>query len=64
MVSKRVSGKQVLRINPKKSLSPFYGEIIVYPHRLIRPRENSGLLRGRLHKGWANVLGCLQFLSV
>jgi hypothetical protein len=35
MVSKRVSGKQVLRINPKKSLSPFYGEIIVYPHRQL-----------------------------
>jgi hypothetical protein len=30
----------------------------------IRPRQNSALLRGRLHKDSAIVLDCIEFLSV
>jgi hypothetical protein len=39
MVSKRVSGKRVLRINPKKALSPFYGEIVIYPKRQLVKKD-------------------------
>src|SRR6267378_5402064 len=35
MVLKRIRRKGVPRINPKKSLSPFYGEIVIYPQRQL-----------------------------
>ncbi len=52
MVLKRVRRKGVPRINPKKSLSPFYGEIVIYPTGPTRRGE-----RGNLGKDKGCFLG-------
>jgi hypothetical protein len=35
MVLNSIRGKGVPRISPKKALSPFYGEIVIYPQRQL-----------------------------
>jgi hypothetical protein len=35
MVLNSIRGKGVPRISPKKVISPFYGEIVIYPQRQL-----------------------------
>ena len=39
MVLKKVRGNRVLRINAKRTLSSFYGEIVIYPQRQLVEKD-------------------------
>jgi hypothetical protein len=65
MVSKSVRGKPVLRISPKKTLSPYYGEIVIYPQRqLIKKNVAIWAKAKNVFRNIRSVMGPTKWLDM